>query len=185
MSAAGAASLALPRLAGGADALTPKMKPGADAMVVIWLPGGIAQTDTWDHKRHTPFSPNMRGHQLLGTCPPLRTPVDDITFGTGLEHMARVMDRGTLLRSLISDTKFGAIHLKAQYYAMTGYLFPAGVKAPSIGSVVARTLGKRAPNVPTVLLSVGVSELARRGRFSREYWARASNSSRGDSTLVN
>ena len=147
ISAAGAASLTLPNVL-RADDTAPKMKPTADAMVVIWLPGGIAQTDTWDHKKHTPFIPNMRGHQLLGTCPPLRTPVDNITFGAGLEHMARVMDRGTLLRSLISDTKFGAVHLKAQYYAMTGYLFPAGVKAPSYGSVVSRTLGKRAPNVP-------------------------------------
>ena len=31
---------------------------------------------------------------------------------------------------------------------MTGYLFPVGVKAPSIGSVVARTLGRRHPQVP-------------------------------------
>ena len=44
--------------------------------------------------------------------------------------------------------KFGRLHLKAQYYLMTGYLFPAGFKAPSIGAVVARTLGRRDPNVP-------------------------------------
>src|SRR5205823_8407238 len=90
----------------------------------------------------------MKGNQLLGTCPALPTNVDGITFGQGLENMAMVMDKGTLLRSLVSDTKFGAIHLKAQYYAMTGYIFPSGVRAPSIGSVVARSLGRRTPNVP-------------------------------------
>ena len=58
------------------------------------------------------------------------------------------MDRGTLVRSLTSQTKFGAVHLKAQYYMMTGYLFPVGVKAPSFGAAVARTLGPRDANVP-------------------------------------
>ena len=127
---------------------SPKQTPTADSMVLIWLPGGIAQTDTWDFKKHTPYEPNMKGHQLLGTCPALPTSVDGITFGAGLENMAMVMDKGTLLRSLVSDTKFGAIHLKAQYYAMTGYIFPSGVRAPSIGSVVARSLGRKEAHVP-------------------------------------
>src|SRR5215204_2349198 len=103
----------------------PKLKPSADSLVIIWLPGGIAQTDTWDFKKHTPYEPGMKGNQLLGTCPALQTSVDGITFGAGLENMAMVMDKGTLLRSLVSHTKFGAIHLKAQYYAMTGYIFPS------------------------------------------------------------
>ena len=85
----------------------------------------------------------MKGNQLLGTCPALATNVDGITFGAGLDNLAMCMDKGTLLRSLVSDTKFGAIHLKAQYYAMTGYIFPSGVRAPSIGSVVARSLGRK------------------------------------------
>src|SRR5688572_12602260 len=34
---------------------------------------------------------------------------------------------------------------------MTGYLFPAGVKAPSIGSVVSRSLGRRHPHVPAYI----------------------------------
>ncbi len=58
------------------------------------------------------------------------------------------MHHGSILRSLAYTTRFGAIHLKAQYYMMTGYLFPVGVKAPSIGAVVARTLGRRNPQVP-------------------------------------
>src|SRR6266850_390223 len=90
----------------------------------------------------------MKGNQLLGTCPALPTNVDGITFGQGLENMAMVMDKGTVLRSLVSDTKFGAIHLKAQFYAMTGTIFPSGVRAPSIGSVVARSLGRKEAHVP-------------------------------------
>ena len=120
----------------------------ADSVIMIWLPGGVCQTDCWDVKRHTPFETGMRGNQILGTCPSIPTAVDGLRFGEGLEQIASVMDRGTLVRSLTSQTKFGAVHLKAQYYMMTGYLFPAGVKAPSFGAAVARTLGPRAANVP-------------------------------------
>src|SRR4051812_19780373 len=87
-------SAAMPQLAGA----VPKLKPSADSMVLIWLPGGIAQTDTWDFKKHTPYEVGMKGDQLLGTCPALATNVDGITFGAGLENMAMVMDKGTLLR---------------------------------------------------------------------------------------
>jgi hypothetical protein len=124
------------------------LPPKADAMVLIYLPGGIAQRDTWDVKRHTPFTPGMRGSELLGTCPVIPTAADGVRLGAGLEHLAKVMDRATVLTTLTNDVKFGALHLKAQYYLMTGYLFPAGFKAPSIGAVVARTRGRRDPNVP-------------------------------------
>jgi hypothetical protein len=141
-----AAARVLPRLA--AAETRPKLVPKADAVILIWLPGGIAQADTWDPKQHTPFEPGMKGSQVLGTCPSIPTSVDGLRIGEGLEQMASVMHRGTVLRSLTNATKFGAVHLKAQYYMMTGYLFPVGLKAPSIGAVIARTLGPRAENVP-------------------------------------
>jgi hypothetical protein len=120
----------------------------ADAVIFVWLPGGVAQADTWDPKRHTPFRAGMRGSDLLGTCPAIDTSLDGLQIGAGLEEMAQVMHHATVLRSLASETKFGAVHLKAQYYMMTGYLFPVGVKAPGMGAVVARTLGPRDPRVP-------------------------------------
>ncbi len=125
-----------------------KIAAKADAMILIWLPGGLPQNDTWDPKNFTPFRAGMKGNELLGTCESISTAADGIRFGRGLENLAGVMDKGTVVRSLANETKFGAIHLKAQYYMMTGYLFPAGVKAPSIGSVIARTLGRRSPDVP-------------------------------------
>src|ERR1043165_8790190 len=45
-----------------------KLVPKADAMIHLWLPGGIAQTDTWDPKKYTPFRPGMKGSELLGPC---------------------------------------------------------------------------------------------------------------------
>ena len=129
-------------------ALGQQPAPKADSVIFIWLPGGVAQTDTWDPKKHTPYTPGMKGSQLLGTCPGIPTKIDGVFLGKGLENIASVLDKGTVIRSLVSQTKFGAIHLKAQYYANTGYLFPAGVKVPSTGAVVSRSLGRRNPNVP-------------------------------------
>ena len=125
-----------------------RVPPRADSMILIWLPGGVAQTDTWDPKQHTPFRAGMKGSELLGTCPSIPTTVDGLRFGAGLEELASVAQHGTVLRSLTSATKFGAVHLKAQYYMLTGYLFPVGVKAPSMGAAIARTLGPRSENVP-------------------------------------
>jgi hypothetical protein len=141
----------LPRIVSANDTAPVARTGKADAMILIWLPGGIAQTDTWDPKKHTPYTPGMKGAELLGTCPIISTAADGISFGAGLENLASVMDKGTVLRSLTNETKFGAVHLKAQYYMMTGYLFPAGVKVPSIGAVVGRTLGRRDPLVPAYI----------------------------------
>ena len=55
-----------------------KLVPKADAMIHIWLPGGIAQTDTWDPKKYTPFQPGMKGSELLGTCESIPTSADGI-----------------------------------------------------------------------------------------------------------
>ncbi len=122
--------------------------PRADACIWIWLPGGVAQTDTWDPKRHTPYRQAMKGSELLGTCESIPTSADGVRIGAGLEHIARVMDRGCILRSLANDIMFGAVHLRAQHYMMTGYVHPAGFKAPSIGAIVGHTLGRRDPRVP-------------------------------------
>ena len=151
---AAAAGAALVRSGFAREPAAPSPAPrnaSADAMILIWLPGGVCQTECWDPKQHTPYTPGMRGSELLGTCPIIPTAADGIQFGAGLENIASVMDKGTVLRSLVSDVKFGAIHLKAQYYMMTGYLFPAGVKAPSMGAVVARSLGRRNEHVPAYI----------------------------------
>lgn len=135
-------------LAGAAEGVIDRAPATADSVIYIWLPGGIAQADTWDPKSYTPFEPGMKGSQLLGTCESIPTSVDGLRLGEGLENLAQLMHHGTVLRSLTNATKFGAVHLKAQYYMMTGYLFPAGVKAPGMGAVVGRTLGPRAENIP-------------------------------------
>src|SRR6476620_4392483 len=88
-------------------------KGTADSMILIWLPGGVAQTDTWDPKKHTPFEKGMKGNQIIGTCPIINTSADGIQLGAGMDTIASVMDEGAILRSLTNETKFGAVHLKA------------------------------------------------------------------------
>ena len=58
-------SAAMPEIASA----VPKIRPTADSLVVIWLPGGIAQTDTWDHKKHTPYEPAMKGKMIVVILP--------------------------------------------------------------------------------------------------------------------
>jgi hypothetical protein len=146
----GGRALAAVEAAAKTDAIA-KLAAKADAMIHISLPGGVAQTDTWDPKKFTPYTKGMKGSDLLGTCESIPTAADGIRLGKGLEHMAAVMDRATILRSLTNETKFGAIHLKAQYYLQTGFLFPTGVKTPSLGAAIARTMGRRNPQVPAYI----------------------------------
>lgn len=147
-SAASALAALGPRTLAAQQAARQAVAAKADSVIFIWLPGGIAQQDTFDPKPFTPFEPGMKGSDVLATCESIPTAVDGLKFGAGLENLASVMHHGTVLRSLSSATKFGAVHLKAQYYMLTGHLFPAGLKAPSMGSAVARTLGPREPLVP-------------------------------------
>lgn len=125
--------------------------PTADSMILIWLPGGIDQWDTFDPKKHTPYKAGMKGSELYSTFPSIPTAADGIRLSEGLDNIASVMDKGSILRTLTSDTKFGAIHLRAQHYMMTGYEFPAGVQVPSMGSIVAKSLGRRDPSVPAYI----------------------------------
>ncbi len=150
-SLAATAAVGFPRALTAFSGASVAPRAKADAMILIWLPGGIAQADAWDPKHHTPFTPGMRGSDLLGTCPIIPTTADGISFGAGLENLASVMDKGMVLRSLTNDATFGAVHLKAQHHMMTGFPFPSGVMTPSIGAVVARTLGRRDSNLPAYI----------------------------------
>ena len=65
-----------------ASAQAPK-KTTADAVIVLWMAGGMAQTETFDPKRYTPFAPGVRVNEVLSTFPAIDTAVDDIKFTAG------------------------------------------------------------------------------------------------------
>src|SRR2546422_3151325 len=128
-----------------------KIKPTADTLIVLWLAGGMAHTETFDPKRYTPFERGMKPDGVFSTFPTIDTAVDNIKFTAGLEKIAGVMDRGTLIRSYTAGDLGFILHSRHQYQWHTGYAPPQTVAAPHIGAIVARTLGPKNPAVPAFI----------------------------------
>jgi uncharacterized protein (DUF1501 family) len=137
---------ARPDLLKAADA--PAIKPSADSVIVLWMAGGMAQTETWDPKRYTPFEPGVRTEKVLSTFPAIDTSVDNIKISAGLEHVARVMDRGALIRSFQGADLGFILHSRHQYHWHTGYIPPQPMAVPHLGAVIAKILGPKNPTVP-------------------------------------
>jgi hypothetical protein len=120
-------------------------------MILLWMAGGMAQTETFDPKRYTPYEPGLDPNRVLSTFRPIDTSVDNIKISEGLERIARVMDRATLIRThRVGDLGF-ILHARHQYHWHTGYAPPQTVACPHLGSVIARTLGPRNPDIPAFL----------------------------------
>src|SRR5204862_952673 len=134
-----------------ADEALEKIKPTADTLIVLWLAGGMAHTETFDPKRYSPFARGMKSAEMFSTFPTIDTAVDNIKFSQGLERMAGVMDRGTLIRSYTAGDLGFILHSRHQYQWHTGYAPPQTVAAPHIGAILARTLGPVNPAVPAFI----------------------------------
>ena len=128
-----------------------KIKPTADTVIVLWMAGGMAHTETFDPKRYTPYQKGMSSKSFLSTFPSIDTAVDGVKFSQGLEHMARVMDRGTLIRSYTAGDLGFILHSRHQFQWHTGYAPPQTVAAPHLGAVIARTLGPLNPVMPAFI----------------------------------
>src|SRR6266699_1830271 len=101
---AGAATLSalsagFPRAIIGGETAETKVKGTADTVIVLWMGGGMAHTETFDPKCYTPFEKGMAPDSFLSSFPSIDTSVGNIKFSEGLEKLASVMDRGTLIRS--------------------------------------------------------------------------------------
>jgi hypothetical protein len=129
----------------------PKLEPTADTVIVLWMAGGMAHTETFDPKKYTAFESGLKPDQVLSTFPQIDTVVDDIKLTEGLENIARVIDRATLIRSYTAGDLGFILHSRHQYQWHTGYAPPQTVAAPHIGSVIARSLGPKNPAVPAFI----------------------------------
>lgn len=128
-----------------------KIAPRADSMILLWMAGGMAQTETFDPKRFTPYETGLASDKVLSTFPSIPTAVDGLRLSQGLEGVARVMDRGTLIRShRVGDLGF-ILHSRHQFHWHTGYAPPQSVAVPHMGAFIARTLGPRNPDIPAFL----------------------------------
>src|SRR6185295_17101006 len=83
--------------AGGEKLVHPVAK--ADAVIVLWMGGGMAAPDTFDPKKYVPFEVGLPVGAVESCFPAIDTVVDNIKITQGLEQIAQVMDRATLVRS--------------------------------------------------------------------------------------
>jgi hypothetical protein len=139
-----------PLLAWGGQAASP-LQATADAVIVLWMAGGMAQTETFDPKRYTPFAPGVPIERVLSTFPSIPTSVDGIRFTAGLEQIASVIDRGAVIRSFTAADLGFILHSRHQYHWHTGYIPPQPMAMPHLGAVVSKTLGPKNPDMPAFI----------------------------------
>ncbi|WP_406693923.1 DUF1501 domain-containing protein [Singulisphaera sp. Ch08] len=152
MSAATLAALAMgePRFARGEEPIQ-QPTPTADTCIVLWMAGGMAAPETFDPKRYTPFEVGVPSEKILCTFPSIDTAVDNIKISQGLEQIAKVMDRATLIRGHVVADLGNILHSRHQYHWHTGYVPPQTVAAPHIGAWMAKVLGPKNPAIPAFL----------------------------------
>jgi len=112
------------------------------SIIVIWTEGGLSQQDTYDMKPDAPAD-------YRGMYRPISTTVPGIIVGEQLEQQAKIMHHLSIVRSVHHDN---GIHAPSQHWMQTGYFGPTlarnAVQKPSMGSVIARSLGTRRPPMP-------------------------------------
>ncbi|MBL8211447.1 MAG: DUF1501 domain-containing protein [Bryobacterales bacterium] len=139
--------------AGAASPLWPAEKPRAtaDTVILLWMAGGMAQTETFDPKKYTPYEKGLESKRVLSTFPAIDTKVDHIKLSKGLEGIASVMDRMTLVRTYQAGDLGFILHSRHQYHWHTGYAPPLSVAAPHIGAMISKTLGPKHPDMPAFI----------------------------------
>ncbi len=150
----GALAAGEPRLSRGderANEPVEKPKVTADTCILLWMAGGMAAPETFDPKRYVPFEVGVPASTIMSTFPAIDTVVDNIKISAGLEYIAKVLDRGTLVRSHVLPDLGHILHSRHQYHWHTGYVPPLTVAAPHMGAWMAKALGPRNPAIPAFI----------------------------------
>jgi hypothetical protein len=103
-----------PRAAAAETILHPKAT--ADSCILLWMGGGMASPENFDPKTYQPFVKGAPVAKMLSTFPAIDTAVDHIKICQGLEHIAKVMDRATLIRSAVQADLGTILHSRHQYH---------------------------------------------------------------------
>lgn len=124
----------------------------AKALIVLWMSGGPSQLETFD--------PHP-GTKIGGDTKSISTRVKGVKLAEGYEHLAEVMDKVSLIRSMTSqegDHERGSMTLK------TGYRPDPTLVHPSIGAVVCHELGVGNVEIPRHI-SIAPNQFAPRGGY--------------------
>lgn len=122
--------------------------PTADSCIILWMAGGMAAPETFDPKHYEPFKEGLAVEKIISTFPGIDTAIDGVQISEGLENVAKVMDRATLIRSAVQADLGNILHSRHQYHWHTGYVPPQTVAAPHIGAWMAKLLGPRNEVIP-------------------------------------
>jgi hypothetical protein len=133
------------------DKKAEKIVPTADAVIVLWMAGGMAHTETFDPKRYTPFKAGLESNAVLSTFPSIPAAIDGVRISKGLEHIASVLDRGTLIRTHVAADLGKILHSRHQYHWHTGYEPPQTVAAPHLGAWISHAKGPQNPALPAFI----------------------------------
>lgn len=145
-------------------AAKPISKTTADSVILLWMGGGMASTETFDPKYLAPFEKGMDPKRILCTFPAIDTVCDHIKVSQGLEQVASVMDKATLIRSYTAPDLGHTSHSRYQYHWLTGHPPSSSSTALHIGSVIAKTLGCKNPVVPA-FIDIGESPTFREEQY--------------------
>ncbi|MGB0258429.1 MAG: DUF1501 domain-containing protein, partial [Coraliomargarita sp.] len=107
--------------------------------------------ETFDPKAYVPFEVGTPIEKIFSTFPAIDTAVDGMQISAGLPEIAKIMDRGTLIRSHVQPDLGSILHSRHQYHWHTGYVPPQTVAAPHIGAWMAKVLGPRNPVMPAFI----------------------------------
>ncbi|MCA9021828.1 MAG: DUF1501 domain-containing protein [Planctomycetaceae bacterium] len=112
------------------------------SLIVFWTHGGMSQQDTYDMKPDAPA-------EYRGMYRPVSTSVSDIHVTERFPLQAKVMHHISQVRSVHHEN---GIHAPSAHWMQTGYFGPTlarnAPQKPSFGSVISRTLGAHAENMP-------------------------------------
>lgn len=135
-------------LAGLLSSCQSKIPSTADSVILLFMAGGMAHTETFDPKKYTAFRKGMEPGEVLSTFPKIPTKLDDVFFSEGLENIASVMDKGTVIRSYQAADLGHILHTRHQYHFHTCYEPPQSVVVPHLGSWIAKEKGPLNPVIP-------------------------------------
>jgi hypothetical protein len=113
-------------------------RPSSKAIIHVYLSGGLAHQDSFDLKPDAPA-------EIRGEFNPIETCVPGVRVCELLPKLAGVMDRLTLIRSIV-----GLRDEHSSFHTLTGYPMDVARREgrPNFGSFVARALGPTDPVVP-------------------------------------
>ena len=114
------------------------------SMILLWMAGGPSQFETFDPKPNT---------SSAGDKSVIQTSVSGIEISEDWKNTAKVMSDIALIRSM---TNKEGNHQRATYQMHTGYVPSGSVKHPSLGSNIAREIGNRELDIPSIV-SVGAT----------------------------